>query len=167
LGEKVGFNSDAVWHAWSLAERRLLSPSYLKAGMADGGACHPRDLIALSWLAQEHGVFDLFGGLVDQREAHTRWLASMLPEGTVIFGRSFKPESEIDTGSASQLLAHYLTMQGKAYVLADDPQPGQWNFIATAHKRYKDIHWPEGVTVIDPHGLIPKRAGVNVIHLGR
>lgn len=167
LGEKVGFNSDAVWHAFSLAERRLLSPSYLRAGMADGGACHPRDLIALSWLAQEHKVYDLFGALSDQREIHTRWLASLLPEGTVIFGKSFKPESEIDTGSASLLLAHYLTMQGKSYILADDPQPGVWNFIATAHKRYRDIVWPEGATVLDPHGIIKDQAGVKVVRLGR
>lgn len=167
LGEKVGFNSDAVWHAWSLSERRLLSPAYLKAGMADGGACHPRDLVALSWLAETNGVHNLFADLIEQRNAHTDWMADLLPDGVVIFGRAFKPESEIETGSASMLLAEYLTGRGKTWTLGEDPEPGPVNFIATAHKRYRLIQWPEGSTVYDPHGIIDRQEGVEVIYLGR
>jgi UDPglucose 6-dehydrogenase len=28
----------------------------MRAGMGDGGACHPRDNIALRWLAKDLGV---------------------------------------------------------------------------------------------------------------
>lgn len=167
LGDEIGFNAGTVMEALKLADRRLISRSYLNPGMGDGGACHPRDLIALSWLAREYGVYDLFGSLAEHRETHTEWLASQLPDGVVIFGKSFKPESNIVTGSPSLLLAHFLTQQGKSFILADDPLPGRWNFIATAHSRYRDIEWPRGSVVVDPHGLIRDQAGVKIIRVGR
>lgn len=167
LAESVGFHVDAITEAWRLAERRLLSGSYLSAGMSDAGPCHPRDLIALSWLAREHKVFDIFGSLIAQREEHLYWLADQLPDGVVIFGKSYKPEVDIVDGSASLLLADILITQGKSFTLADDPVPGRWNFIATRHARYKDIEWPQGSVVIDPHGLIQAQEGVEVRSVGR
>lgn len=167
LGEKVGFDSDRVMDALTLADRRLISAAYLKPGMGDGGACHPRDLIALSWLAKEYGTFDLFGSLAKQREAHAEWLASMLPDGIVIFGRSFKPDVNIDTGSPALLVAHFLAEQGKTFTIGEDPTPGEYNFVATAHSRYREVRWPEGSTVWDPHGIIPDQSGVDVIRTGR
>ena len=44
---------DNVVEALSLADQRIISPAYLKGGMGDGGSCHPRDNIALSWLSRE------------------------------------------------------------------------------------------------------------------
>jgi len=32
---------------------RIISDKYLSGGMGDGGACHPRDNIALSWLSKK------------------------------------------------------------------------------------------------------------------
>lgn len=167
LGHQVGFNSGVVMEALALADRRLISRAYMQPGMGDGGACHPRDLIALSWLAREHRIYDLFGGLAEQREVHTEWLASFLPDGVVIFGQAFKPDVQIDTGSASLLLAYFLERQGTRFILGDDPEPGRFNFIATAHTRYREIQWPQGSVVLDPHGIIKDQAGVKVIRLGR
>ena len=46
-------NSDNVMDALKLANQRLISDKYLNGGMGDGGGCHPRDNIALSWLSQK------------------------------------------------------------------------------------------------------------------
>ena len=167
LGEQVGFNAATVMNALSLADRRLISRAYLAPGMGDGGGCHPRDLIALSWLAREHGVHDLFGSLMAQREQHAWWLASLLPDGVVMFGTAFKPDTKIADGSPALLVANALWRQGKSYTIGEDPKPGMFNFIATAHARYQDILWPAGSVVVDPHGLIEKQLGVEVRRPGR
>lgn len=165
LAEKVGFNSDVVTAAWGLADRRLLSGKYLSAGMADAGPCHPRDLIALSWLARKHRVYDLFGDLIAQREAHLYWLAEFLPDGVIIFGEAYKPDVDISDGSSTLLLGDILSDLGKSFIIGEDP--GAVNFIATAHTRYRDIRWPEGSTVVDPHGFIQDQPGVQVLRPGR
>ena len=46
-------NVDTVTQALAKSTKRIVSPAYMKAGMGDGGACHPRDNIALRWLAKE------------------------------------------------------------------------------------------------------------------
>ena len=59
--------------------KRLLSPAYLRGGMGDGGGCHPRDNIALSWLAREVDLsYDLFEALMVCRERQTEWLAELI-----------------------------------------------------------------------------------------
>ena len=40
---------DKVTQALAKSTKRIVSPAYMKAGMGDGGACHPRDNIALRW----------------------------------------------------------------------------------------------------------------------
>ena len=51
-----GTNIDDVSNALSLGSKRLISDAYLRGGMGDGGGCHPRDNIALSWLAQKLNI---------------------------------------------------------------------------------------------------------------
>ena len=46
-------NIDDVTNALSKCTTRIISDKYLYGGMGDGGGCHPRDNIALSWLAQK------------------------------------------------------------------------------------------------------------------
>ena len=50
-----GMDVDQVTDALKLANDRIISPRYMSAGMGDGGGCHPRDNIALSWLAKKAG----------------------------------------------------------------------------------------------------------------
>lgn len=74
-------NVDAVTAAISLAGKRLLSPAYLTGGMGDGGGCHPRDNIAMSWLAQKHGLsFNFFDSIMMAREKQTDFLADLIQE---------------------------------------------------------------------------------------
>ncbi len=168
MAEKLGMNVDTIHHAMSLSTKRLLSPRYLAAGMPDGGPCHPRDNIALSWLARELGLsFDLFGALMEAREAHAEWLASMTPDGAVLFGRVFKPGTKLTDGSGALLLASILTEQGKTFIHAEMPTPGMFNVICVRDPSYNGVPWPEGSTVLDPFGIIRDTPGVTIKRIGR
>ena len=48
VAEKQGnINVDVVTNALAKSDYRIMGPSYMKSGMGDGGACHPRDNICL------------------------------------------------------------------------------------------------------------------------
>ena len=50
---KIGnINVDVVTNALARSTMRIMGPKYMTAGMGDAGACHPRDNIALRWLAK-------------------------------------------------------------------------------------------------------------------
>ena len=48
-----GADCDNVIDALEKGEDRIISGKYMRGGMGDGGACHPRDNIALSFLAKK------------------------------------------------------------------------------------------------------------------
>jgi len=123
LCEKTGADVDDLVDALSLADKRLLSPAYLRGGMGDGGGCHPRDNIALSWLARQHDLsYDLFSALMVCREKQTEWLADQVAykawngEGkqhpVEILGKAYKPETNLTVGSPATLLSNILTEMG-------------------------------------------------------
>ena len=57
VAEKNGnMNTDVVTGALERSSYRIMGPAYMKAGMGDGGGCHPRDNIALRFMAQEYGL---------------------------------------------------------------------------------------------------------------
>jgi len=105
-------DADVVIDALAKADRRLISPAYLKPGMGDGGPCHPRDNIALSFLAERLDLgYDLFAAVMRAREQQASNLARFaqsfgLP--VVIVGKSYKPDVPLVDGSASLLLAEHL-----------------------------------------------------------
>ena len=96
--------------------------------------CHPRDNIALRWLAQEYNLgYDLFDTIMHAREIQARNLAAFLLETAtqdgkklpiVIHGKAYKPNVPYCIGSYSTLIGHYLKEMGVEvkYVdpLADD-----------------------------------------------
>ena len=54
VAERQGnINVDVVTGALCQAGTRIINSSYMTAGMGDGGACHPRDNIALRFLAKK------------------------------------------------------------------------------------------------------------------
>lgn len=178
IAHKMGLNFEDIWKAWSLSNKRLLSDRYLAAGMGDGGACHPRDNIALSWLAQNLGLsYDFFGSLMMARQAHTKWLARVAVNEAakhglplVILGRGFKPETDIVAGSPSILL-HNIIMEkwpDADVEIAEDMEferPAAV-FIGTANERYRRYQFPEGSVIIDPFRYMPDQEGVEVIRIG-
>src|SRR3990167_3213789 len=74
LSHKVGnANCDNVTKALELATDRIISSKYMKGGMGDGGACHPRDCIAMSWLAQKLNLsYDIYEKLLQCRDSQTK-----------------------------------------------------------------------------------------------
>lgn len=161
---KTGCNVDDVTDALKMASERLISPKYLTAGMGDGGGCHPRDNIAMSWLAQKldlsHNFFD---DLMTARENQTDWLADLIIEQDTpykevyILGKSFKPETNIVTGSPAILLDNLLKERGKVPVSYDphvDTETPEFRcgvyFVATMHPEFKNFDFPDNSIVLDP-----------------
>lgn len=90
---------------------RIVSGQYMEPGMGDGGPCHPRDNIALSWLAHRLNLgYDLFHDIMRAREQQARAVAHELcrhPHDITIMGRAFKPGTDLRDGSTAELVAHY------------------------------------------------------------
>jgi len=117
VAQKLGhMNVDRVTSALANSTRRIMSNKYMKAGMGDGGACHPRDNIALRWLAQELELgYDLFGSVISAREQQAENMAlEILKHGKNIFfsSSSYKPGTDLVDGSYSLLVQHYIKKHG-------------------------------------------------------
>jgi UDPglucose 6-dehydrogenase len=182
-----GCDVDQVSGALALSSRRLLSPAYLRGGMGDGGGCHPRDNIALSWLARELDLsYDWFEGIMLARERQTEWLAELVEEHHArrgfagrkvgIYGRAFKAGTNLTVGSPSTLLANLLEERGFEVELYDPHiddgpcpfvEPGVY-VVATCHDEFAAPDWsyPRGSVVIDPWRIVSRRAGIEVVHVG-
>ena len=106
---------------------RLQGPKYMTAGMGDAGACHPRDNIALRWLAEHYEVgYDLFDTIMHAREIQAKNLGLFLVEESkktglpiVIHGKAYKPDVEYCIGSYSTLVGHYVKEAGLPVVYVD------------------------------------------------
>jgi UDPglucose 6-dehydrogenase len=131
---KIGnINVDVVTNALARSTMRIMGPKYMTAGMGDAGACHPRDNIALRWLAEEYNIgYDLFDTVMHARELQAKNLALYLVEQAkllnypiVIHGKAYKPDVEYCIGSYSTLVGYYVKEAGHKVVyvdpLADDP----------------------------------------------
>lgn len=169
MAHRLGMNVDDIFKAISFSTDRLLSPKYLQAGMGDGGGCHPRDNIALSYVARREGLsFDFFDALMNAREKHAEWLADLIEfyarkgsgkrEKVYLLGRAFKPETNIETGSPALLLSSILSENGVEHRCVEDMEPiipGVY-FISTKHEKYRHYKFPSGSIVIDPFRYIPE-----------
>ena len=175
ISEKIGADADEVTYALSFANKRLLSAKYLRAGMGDGGGCHPRDQLALSWLAERLDLsVDMFGFLMRARDEQERWHASVcldMAEVTGlpirVCGREFKAESNLTTGSPSRLL---MSILGDAAEWQDHEPAREESgvyFIGVNHAHFNQWKWPKGSVVVDPWGIIADQPGVVVRRLGR
>lgn len=111
-----GCHVDEVMGGLMLANERIISTKYLRGGMGDGGGCHPRDNIALSWLSEKLNLsHDFFEDIMLAREDQTEWLVDVIEYNhklyklpIVILGQSFKPGTNITVGSPAVLLSHLL-----------------------------------------------------------
>ncbi len=116
ISHKLGADVDDVSRALGMATDRITSERYLRGGMGDGGACHPRDNIAMSWLAERLDLsFDPFTEVTFAREDQTQFLADLIVKELkdtdlplVLLGKSYKPEVEMTDGSPALLLAEIL-----------------------------------------------------------
>jgi UDPglucose 6-dehydrogenase len=182
--DKIGCDVDEVIDAISLSDERLISPKYLRGGMGDGGGCHPRDNIAMSWLAKSLNLsHDFFEDLMIAREDQTEWLANlsiMQNKKIYLLGKSFKPETNIQTGSPALLMANILREKGHNVTHIDPHTDGEEHFmkefdkgdsdtvffISTMHNYFKSLKYPINSTIIDPFRYIPDMDGVILKRIG-
>ena len=188
---KIGnINVDVVTNALARSTMRIMGPKYMTAGMGDAGACHPRDNIALRWLAEEYDIgYDMFDTIMRAREVQARNLADFLVRQAqghnlpiVIHGKAYKPDVPYCIGSYSTLIGHYVY-----YVdpLADDLTDvvKDWDrpaVILLAHNRQvtygytglqqMDCHYFDfvpGSVVVDPWRCMHQNNDhIKIIHYG-
>ena len=181
-------NVDDVTNALIMCDDRIISDRDLSGGMGDGGGCHPRDNIALSWLSRKLNLsYDWFDNIMKQREKQTDWLANLIEETSFkykgcyegypikILGKSFKPETNITTGSPSILLKNILR-ERKYEVEIWDPyvddsenesqQEPMIYFIGTKHPDFTSYEYNKGSIIIDPWRYIPDIDNCTVIRIG-
>ena len=86
----------------------------MDGGMGDGGGCHPRDNIAMSYLSDKLNIsHNWFEHIMQQREKQTEWLVELIISNSKnlkvnILGKSFKAESNLTLGSPAILLQNIL-----------------------------------------------------------
>jgi UDPglucose 6-dehydrogenase len=172
-------NVDVITDALKLCDNRIISDKYLSGGMGDGGGCHPRDNIALSWLSNKLNMsFNWFDNIMMQREKQTDWLADLIEEHDLpitILGKSFKASTNIVTGSPSILLKNILEERGREVFMWDpyvDKEKmlsfdiPQVYFIGTKHPEFKDFPFVKGSVVIDPWRYVDDTDDVTIIRIG-
>jgi len=185
-----------VTSALANSTMRIMGPKYMTAGMGDAGACHPRDNIALRWLAKEYEVgYDLFDTVMHAREVQAKNLALFLVDqaksrgmSIVIHGKAYKPDVPYCIGSYSTLVGYYVKEAGFGvrYLdpLADDPaevisEMAGPSVVLWAHNRKITYEYtgdqpdtqpycaiPPGSVIVDPWRKLPDIDGLTVVHYG-
>lgn len=139
VAEKNGnINVDVVTDALKAATQRITGPRYLTAGMGDAGACHPRDNIALRYLAERLDLgYDLFHAIMHSRDQQAKNMALKLVKlakehnlPVVIHGRAYKPYVPYTIGSYSELVGHFVEAEGVKVSYADPLTGDVWTGCA-------------------------------------
>jgi UDPglucose 6-dehydrogenase len=175
-----GANVDDVTGALKTANQRLVSPRYLDGGLGDGGGCHPRDNIAMSWLARQLPLsHDFFGDLMTARDHQTEWLADLmcaydLPKAIV--GYSYKSGTNRIAGSPALLLKNILEERGYRPLVYDPHVEGTRRdllklaphvvLIGAKHPEFTSLRFAKGSIVMDPWRYLAPQDGVTLVHVG-
>jgi UDPglucose 6-dehydrogenase len=166
VAQKLGnMNVDRVTESLAKSTQRIVSSKYMKAGMGDGGACHPRDNIALRWLAKDLGLgYDLFESIMTARERQAEHMAkAVLEHGNNIYftSDSYKSGTDLMDGSYSLLVQHYVKQHGGQIVHGfDNPV----EVIVRVHES-DQITTDDKTIIFDPWRSYPKAA--NVVYYGK
>lgn len=182
---------DVVTKALAESSMRIMSKQYMTAGMGDGGGCHPRDNIALRYMAEKLDLgYDLFDSVMNAREIQAKNLAEELVKHAelnkypiYIHGKAYKPKVPYLDGSYSLLVGHYCEQAGHlpTYIdpyTGDDHQPILPGVFLLAHsaaityeytgKQARDELYcsiPPGSVVVDPWRKFTSSVST-VIHYG-
>lgn len=158
VAEKMGnINTDLVTEALAKSDKRIVSSMYMKAGMGDGGSCHPRDNIALRYLSKNLRLgYDLFGTIMNAREVQAKNVAQKLISLSdkhqlpiIIMGKSYKPDVEIYDGSYSVLISNMIKELSNKSVIFDNTSLVGVYLLGHRFK-YNNTVFPNGSIVLDP-----------------
>ena len=166
VGHRLGhMDIDKVTQALSKCTVKLMSPAYMKPGMGDGGACHPRDNIALRWLAKELDLgYDMFETIMTAREKQAENMAmAILEHGKQIYFSSdyYKPGTKQVDGSSSLLLQYYVEKHGGTIASGVDTPV---DVIVRVHES-DEVKADENTIIFDPWRTYPNAK--NVVHYGK
>lgn len=185
-------NVDVVTTALAKSTMRIMGPQYMQAGMGDAGACHPRDNIALRYLAKELDLgYDLFNSIMNAREKQAKLMAEYLVDLSrkynlpiFIHGKAYKPDVPYCDGSYSLLVGYYIKEQGiiPTYI---DPLTGDTvdydvkGIILLAHNKQVTYKYAgitdeqqmyckiaDGSVIVDPWRKVKHIKGCKIIHYG-
>lgn len=170
---------DVVTQALAKSSHRITGPAYMISGMPDAGACHPRDNIALSKMAETLELgYDIFDTIMYAREIQTKRMAeACLRYGNrvTIVGKSYKPKVPYTNGSGSLLLGYYIEQLGGTVNYYDvntndlDLKTDSTDvyFIGYWEHYVEEITFPENAVVIDPWRRISSNQhSGKIVHYG-
>jgi UDPglucose 6-dehydrogenase len=194
---KIGnIDVDVVTDALAQSTMRIMGPKYMTAGMGDAGACHPRDNIALRWLADEYDIgYDLFDTIMAAREVQAKNMALFLVDQAqqknlpiVIHGKAYKPDVPYCIGSYSTLIGYYINEAGFTVKYLDPLADDQTDVVTEikgacvllmAHNRQITYGYTgdvrddtfyapieAGSVIVDPWRKLNDMAGYKIIHYG-
>ena len=154
---KVGnINVDVVTDALKHSTQRIMGPSYMMAGFGDGGACHPRDNIALRHMAKRLNLgYDLFDSIMKVREQQAYNMARYVMQyqmPVVILGKAFKPGIDQTIGSPSMLVGWYIENLDSSMKVYYDSAPDEGAYTYLLHdKGLMPEKFNPGSCIIDPY----------------
>jgi UDPglucose 6-dehydrogenase len=155
VAHKLGnMNVDVVTNAIAKSDKRIVSQAYMKAGMGDGGPCHPRDNIALSSLAKKLDLgYDLFDAISVSREVQAKNLASFLIKfelPIVILGSNYKPNTQLTDGSYSLLVGYYVREFGCEVYFDNHPdENSSFTYLLSHEHVYNNFPFTTNSVVVD------------------
>ena len=185
-------NVDVVTDALAKSTMRIMGTKYMTAGMGDAGACHPRDNIALRYLAEELDLgYDLFGSIMNAREIQAKNISKALVDEAIrynlpiiIHGKAYKPHVTYVDGSYSTLVGFYCEEMGYpvTYIdpLTESSNPASakgvvllahcaeltYDYADVDKKQTLYFEIEEGSVVIDPWRRYTTDKDITVIHYG-
>jgi UDPglucose 6-dehydrogenase len=184
-------NVDVVTKALADSSMRIMGPKYMTAGMGDAGPCHPRDNIALRYLAENLDLgYDIFDTIMKARERQAKNMARYIYDNRAglpvfIHGKAYKPGVAYLEGSYSLLVGYYLEEMGiKPYYIDPLTDPDTvpasvlgcvllahnqqvtygYSGVTEAQPLYTEIL--SGSVVIDPWRKFTTGQDIKVIHYG-
>ena len=178
LANKVGnSNVDNITGALARCDSVIMGPKYMKAGMGDGGPCHPRDMITVRWIAEKYNLgYDLFGSIMTARERQALLMAEFLMTisnalPVCVVGTTYKKGVPFEFGSSSIMVGHYLKEIGCEVSYYD---PAMSNTIdehidrvyLLAHGVDYGMEFTDNSIGVDPWRTYTSETNIKIIHYG-
>jgi UDPglucose 6-dehydrogenase len=166
VAQKQGnINVDVVTKALADSTHRIMSPAYMKAGFGDGGACHPRDNIALRYMAENLGLgYDMFDAIMNARDIQAENMAKEIVkygQYVTFTSDSYKAGVEYTDGSPSLLVQHYVKEHG-GRITGVSP-----DVVVRVHANDDVSDFSPQCVIFDPHRTyVSSHADQLVVHYG-
>ena len=154
LAYEVVGNADAqkVMRWLGESNKLITSDAYMRPGWGDGGPCHPRDNLMMSYISGQKLGYDPAWNQHTTRLAQAKLMAKRavatgLP--VIILGKSYKAGTDSTEGSYSLVVAEQIELQGGTVYFEDHLTSGDYCYIL-AHNDFYGHEPSERSTVINP-----------------